>query len=42
MEERACSPDAVCEEFEGHSLCICNPGFEGDGYTCTGTHTHNA
>ena len=31
-----CSSDAVCVNTEGSYNCTCNPGYEGDGYNCTG------
>ncbi|KAJ8033950.1 Zonadhesin [Holothuria leucospilota] len=30
-----CSPDAVCETRSGVRQCYCNPGFTGDGVTCS-------
>jgi hypothetical protein len=30
----ACSPNATCTERLGVFNCVCNPGFQGDGYKC--------
>ena len=32
----SCGPYAVCQENVGVPVCVCNPGFQGDGYNCTG------
>ena len=31
-----CGPYAVCQDNVGVPVCVCNPGFQGDGYNCTG------
>ena len=31
-----CHSSAVCTNTMGGFMCMCNPGFEGDGVTCTG------
>ena len=31
----SCSPNATCDDNTGLVLCSCNPGYEGDGATCT-------
>ena len=31
-----CGADAFCGESSGRSVCTCNPGYQGDGYSCTG------
>jgi len=28
---------ATCQMIEGHSICVCNSGYEGDGIICTPT-----
>lgn len=28
---------ASCQIYKGHSVCICNSGYEGDGIICTPT-----
>lgn len=35
--ENNCSPNAQCEwvESELRNKCVCNPQYEGNGYTCT-------
>ena len=34
----SCGPNAFCEESAsgGAPMCVCNSGFQGDGYNCTG------
>ena len=31
-----CDVNAACLNTFGSVICICNPGFNGDGRTCTG------
>ncbi len=31
-----CHENALCTEMDGSSMCVCNPGFSGDGLTCEG------
>jgi len=31
----ACAPDATCADTSGGVACTCNPGFTGDGMTCS-------
>jgi hypothetical protein len=31
-----CHDDATCTNFAGSFRCVCNNGFSGDGFTCTG------
>lgn len=31
----ACDPNAACVENGGSASCVCKPGYEGDGKTCT-------
>ena len=33
----ACAPNGFCQERDGPSECVCNPGFQGDGRNCTGS-----
>ena len=38
-----CHPDATCADdtpVAGVYTCTCNDGFEGDGYDCSGDHSH--
>ena len=32
----SCGPNASCQDDIGSPLCICNVGYQGDGYNCTG------
>ena len=32
----SCGLNAVCQESDGRPVCACIPGFQGDGYNCTG------
>ena len=32
----SCGPNASCQERGGLPACVCNSGFQGDGYNCTG------
>ena len=32
-----CHPDATCTDNDGSYSCMCNDGFTGDGFNCTGT-----
>jgi len=32
-----CDMHASCQMIEGHSICVCNSGYEGDGIICTPT-----
>ncbi|KAJ8033721.1 Fibrinogen C domain-containing protein 1-A [Holothuria leucospilota] len=34
-DDYQCSSNAVCEERDGVRQCYCNPGYTGDGVTCT-------
>ena len=31
-----CHPQATCQNTEGSFTCSCNPGFTGNGSSCTG------
>ena len=31
-----CHDDATCRNKKGSYNCSCNPGYEGDGFNCTG------
>ena len=33
-----CNANAACADTEGSFTCTCNPGYEGDGVTCTSTY----
>ena len=35
-----CDPNAVCVDGFVGFLCICSPGFTGDGFMCTSKHMH--
>ena len=35
-----CSEFAVCQNTVGSFQCQCLPGYQGDGRTCVGEHTH--
>ena len=30
-----CDTEATCINTEGHYNCVCNAGYEGDGFNCT-------
>ncbi|XP_066527436.1 stabilin-1 [Hoplias malabaricus] len=30
-----CHIHAYCSSTDGQNMCVCNPGYEGDGYLCT-------
>ena len=32
-----CGANATCTDTEGSFDCTCDPGFEGDGFTCIST-----
>lgn len=32
----SCGPNAACQEIGELPVCVCNSGFQGDGYNCTG------
>jgi len=34
-----CSPHADCMDTEGSYKCTCQPGYSGDGETCSSTYT---
>ena len=31
-----CHPNATCNNTEGSYVCICDTGYDGDGFTCNG------
>ena len=33
-----CNRNAVCKTMDGSNICICNPGYAGNGKICTGNH----
>ena len=33
----SCGPNAVCQKNEGLPKCVCNFGYQGDGYNCAGS-----
>lgn len=35
LEVDICDPNASCQQEESLAKCVCNPGFEGDGTTCS-------
>ena len=36
-----CHPQATCQNAEGSFTCSCNPGFTGNGSSCTGKSSIN-
>lgn len=32
----SCDSNAMCQEGGEVPMCVCNPGYQGDGYNCTG------
>ncbi len=34
--DRICDANAVCNNTVGRFTCSCNPGYTGNGMTCTG------
>ena len=38
-ESHPCDKNANCTNREGSFICVCKPGFTGDGSTCTGMFT---
>ena len=39
VETVTCSSDAKCINISGRFVCVCNDGFVGDGFKCTGVET---
>ena len=37
-----CARSADCINGDGSYRCICDEGFEGNGYDCVGKYTHNS
>lgn len=35
LEVDICDPNASCQHEEPLAKCVCNPGYEGDGTTCS-------
>ena len=35
-----CDANAACTDTEGSFTCTCNPGYTGDGITCTSESTY--
>ena len=35
--DTVCDGNADCHDTDGSYWCECRPGFQGDGYNCTGT-----
>ena len=35
-----CDANASCTNTLGDYNCTCNTGYEGDGFTCSGTYVH--
>ena len=32
----SCGPNAFCQDSDGFPKCVCNAGFQGDGFNCIG------
>lgn len=37
LNSTICDTNAVCNNTPGSLICLCNPGYSGDGATCEGT-----
>ena len=38
MNMSKCDENANCTNTDGSYNCSCNPGYEGDGFNCTGNN----
>ena len=36
LQNSTCHPNATCNNTEGSYMCICDTGYNGDGFTCNG------
>ena len=36
LQNSPCHPNATCHNTEGSYVCICDAGYDGDGFTCNG------
>ena len=42
LQNLPCPPNASCNNTEGSYVCICDTGYDGDGFTCNGKYIeHN-
>ena len=39
LQNSTCHPNATCTNIEGSYICMCETGFDGDGFTCNGKKT---
>ena len=39
LQNSTCHPNAKCNNTEGSYVCMCNTGYDGDGFTCNGKKT---
>ena len=39
LQNLSCHPNATCHNSEGSYVCICDTGYDGDGFTCNGKET---
>ena len=36
LQNSSCHPNATCNNTDGSYVCICDSGYNGDGFTCNG------
>ena len=36
LQNSSCHPNATCNNTDGSYMCICDSGYNGDGFTCNG------